>query len=75
MPTIHIKPANDECGAILTIGAKTSLWRRESGRTVAAELADFTVGKMARAWTSDGTMLLSCPGQGSAIAVELLSDN
>ena len=71
-PTIHVKETPDaECGVVFLLSRSTRVHRRApDGTVVAASVSDLTVGRRVSVWAD--VVLHSCPGQASAVAVEIL---
>lgn len=72
-PTIWVKDdPSDECGVVYSISGESELWTRDPlGRTRRIGVERLEVDARVRVWASG--ILLSCPGQASAEAVEIVS--
>lgn len=71
-PTIHVKdPPDEECGIIFLVTSSTRIRRRVADGSIrAASVSDLTVGTRVGVWAD--VVLDSCPGQSSAIGVEIV---
>lgn len=72
VPNIHVRSGTEECGTAFGIDAQTTIVVRGAAGRLRREGVDALVsGRTARVWTQ-GMILLSCPGQATAEAIELL---
>jgi hypothetical protein len=70
-PTIHVKDApTEECGIIFLARSSTQIFRRSSsGELFKASVSDLVVGAKVKVWAK--VIMESCPGQSTAIAIEI----
>lgn len=71
-PTIHVKdPPDEECGIIFVVTSSTQIRRRMADGSIrSASVSDLTVGTRVGVWAD--FVADSCPGQSSAIGVEVV---
>ena len=71
LPTIHVKPADDNCGVIFAIDDESVLVERDDdGDLREVTVDELKVGRLVRVWTD--VVATSCPAQGRVQHLELL---
>lgn len=73
--TIWVKETPDaQCGIIFSVGGNTFIGERTPGITITRSFEDLAVGQGVRVWIPFNNFVASsCPGQGGADAIEIVS--